>query len=48
MGANALSFSGGSQSNTVRHSTFTDISASAVAIGTRGNPTTRAAPHQQE
>ena len=25
-----------------------DISASAVAIGTRGNPTTRAAPEQQD
>lgn len=53
LGSNGLSFSSdlsglGSQNNTVRHSTFADISASAVAIGTRGNPTNRSSPAQQD
>ena len=35
IGSNGVSFSGGSHRNTVSRSTFSDISASAVAIGTR-------------
>ena len=48
LGANGVSFSGGSQNNTVARCTFVDLSASAVAIGTRGNPTIRGAEHQQD
>jgi hypothetical protein len=54
LGANAVSFSQdprtgrGSQNNTVGYSAFIDISASAVAIGTRGNPTNRSALAQQD
>jgi hypothetical protein len=41
IGSNAVAFSHGSHENTVRHCHFHDISASAVAIGTRDNPTNK-------
>jgi hypothetical protein len=46
LGSNGLSFSLGSHGNTVSHSLFRDISASAVAIGTRDNPTNKTASTQ--
>eukprot|EP01052_Picozoa_sp_SAG31_P040079 SAG31_NODE_5715_length_2366_cov_1.956771_1_plen_634_part_00 len=49
LGSNGVGFIDASQNNTVRHSMFTDISASAVVIGTRGDPTLRQAdPALQE
>ena len=41
LGQNGVSFSHGSHSNSVEGSTFTDLSASAVAVGTRDNPTNK-------
>lgn len=38
LGSNALSFAHGSHANTVSHSHFYDLSASAVAIGNRTTP----------
>ncbi len=40
MGSNGVSFTNGSVGNSVLHSEFEDISASAVAIGARSNPET--------
>eukprot|EP01051_Picozoa_sp_SAG22_P006578 SAG22_NODE_435_length_10524_cov_8.503789_6_plen_823_part_00 len=40
LGSNGISFNNGSTNNSVLHSRFEDISASAVAIGARSDPTT--------
>ena len=47
MGSNALAFSNGSHYNSVRHCSFDDISASAVAIGTRDDPTNKTTAQHQ-
>ena len=48
LGSNAVGFSHGSHRNSVRRCSFDDISASAVAIGTRSDPTEKTTPSQQE
>ena len=48
MGSNALAFSNGSHYNSVRHCSFDDISASAVAIGSRSDPTHKTTAKQQD
>jgi hypothetical protein len=48
LGSNAVAFSHGSHGNTVSYSQFRDISASAVAIGTRDNPTNKTDPSVQD
>jgi hypothetical protein len=43
-----VGFSHGSHGNTVSHCQFRDISASAVAIGTRDDPTNKTDPSMQD
>ena len=48
LGSNGVGFTRGSHNNSVSRCTFVDISASAVAIGTRDNPTNKTTPEKQD